>query len=154
MPVWVPAELLVQEAAAPATPACSLARVSPMADGDQPPTPPAACHRQPAWMPSAALVAHVHTAVRAALADPNSIVRQRLQWLARAQQAGVTSSVRLHDIAPLMDGDVCLDNVVNNPYFDIRCGKAAVQTPQASCKQPLVAGWSCCASDVRRQVAA
>ncbi|KAI8470212.1 MAG: hypothetical protein J3K34DRAFT_521561 [Monoraphidium minutum] len=72
--------------------------------------------------PSPALVAHIHTALRSALSDPDGVIARRYEWMAAAQAAGVGGRVRACEAAALLDGDVCIDNVSNYPLFGFKFG--------------------------------
>ncbi|KAI8475250.1 MAG: hypothetical protein J3K34DRAFT_72256 [Monoraphidium minutum] len=76
-------------------------------------------------LPSPALVAHIHSALRSALADPGGLMRARFEWMDAAQAAGVAGRVRACEAAALLDGDVCIDNVSNYPVFSLKFGGAA-----------------------------
>lgn len=121
MPVWIPMELLGAaqsnsrgSSPLPGSQVDQVGRTDEQWQGTEP------AYEQDSWLPSAALVAHVHDSIRSALTDPEGVVRRRLQWLDQAMKAGRTRDVRMHDAAALVNGDICLDNVVNNPFFDLR----------------------------------
>jgi hypothetical protein len=91
VPVWVPAGMLPAGAAAGGSP-----------------------------LPSPALLAYVHAAVRDMLAQPDGLVRKRYEWMAGASAAGVGARMRACEAASMLGGDVTIDNVSNYPVFDLK----------------------------------
>ncbi|GBF94694.1 hypothetical protein Rsub_07430 [Raphidocelis subcapitata] len=101
-PVWVPAELLLNNG-----------------DGDSDTAWDDATRGGP--LPSPELAAHVHVGVRAAL-GPGGVAARRNAWATAETEGGRVGAVRGHELADLFDGDVCVDNVASFPVHALRFG--------------------------------
>jgi hypothetical protein len=81
----------------------------------------------PSPEPSAALAAHIHSALREELSAPAGLMRRRYEWMAAAQGAGVGGAVRSCEAAALLEGDVCIDNVSKyDEVFSVKVGVVGV----------------------------